>query len=125
MDMLALKFCRDGRPVVVHRQHDLSGTDYARIVALDRIVANAIDARGAVAWADMAGQHAGRPGLILTPVDNDTVTAEVRADMADPTTLIETGRMSAQAARLCVPDGSAPLRWLIPPDGSAALRTAG
>jgi hypothetical protein len=100
MTTLAIK---QGRPHngantfhVVLRRHDLSGTDYEPLVAIDRSLAIALGSRGVAVRARDAVQARGRPGIVM---DADEVPeghlAEIRADIADPTTVMETFRSNA------------------------------
>jgi hypothetical protein len=84
---------RQGRPEggsetfhVVHRRHDLSGTDYESLTRVDRTLALALVRSGVVVRERDAASGRGRPGIVIDIADRDRFSGEVRADVADPTT---------------------------------------
>jgi hypothetical protein len=115
MDSLEIKTTREGAQAIVHRQHDLSGTDYAHVVSISREVADAIHRNGLAVWGKQPPSVHGRPGVVLTDAGEGRANVQVRADVADPTTVIAEGTMPLDDARRCVPDDGQDLRWLVPP----------
>jgi len=95
MTTLAIK---QGRPHegqetyrIVVRRHDLSGTDYEPMLAVDRTLATALGDGGVVVRLRDAMQARGRPGIVIDAADlPDGLLCELRADVADPTTVIDT-----------------------------------
>lgn len=116
MDSLDIKIMAEGHQAIVHRRHDLSGTEYSTIVPISREVADAIDRNGLAVWGHQPHGIHGRPGVVLSDAGDGHALVQVRADVADPTTVITEGRMPLQDARLCVDqDTGADLGWLVPP----------
>lgn len=95
MTTLAIKQGRPHRGAetfhVVLRRHDLSGTDYERLVAIDRSLAIALGTSGVVVRSRDAVQARGRPGIVVNAEEiPGGYLGEIRADVADPTTVMET-----------------------------------
>lgn len=118
MHEIAIKMGRNGEPILVHRSHDLSGTDYERLATLSRPVADRLVDVGVVAWLKEDALHHGIPGvLFLKSKDRIEVPFVVRADAADPTTVVASGTMSLRDALSCVdPDQTLGLDWIVPPE---------
>ncbi len=91
MNTLAIK---QGRPLrgvetfhLVHRRHDLSGTDYEWLTTIDRSLAIALGLNGVVVRDRDAIMGRGRPGVVMdATVSDDDLVAQIRADVSDPTT---------------------------------------
>jgi hypothetical protein len=76
---------------IVVRRHDLSGTDYEPMLAVDRTVASALGSGGVVVRLRDTVHAPGRPGIVIDAVNlPDGLLCELRADVADPTTVIDT-----------------------------------
>lgn len=117
MDVLALRPSSDGRDHLVHRKSDLSGTDHQTLLRLDRSAARRLAESGCVSWKGEAIVCIGRPAVILTDDGDGRARLDLRADSADPTTIMETGYMDLSEALLCVPKGSVhSIDWILPPD---------
>ncbi len=113
MQTIAIHGGRDGMPSIVQRRHDLSGLDYELLVKVDRSVAGALCDRGSCIWSDDVELGRGRPAIVLHGEESDQVDVQIRADAADPTTVIARGRMSGADAECCVEHGSAePIEWI-------------
>lgn len=123
MSTLAIK---QGRPHdgvdtyrVVHRRHDLSGTDYEPLMAVDRTVAIALGSNGVVVRARDAVQARGRPGIVIDAADlPDGHLGELRADVADPTTVIDTFLADGRMVREVLGDEAVQsIQWVgVPPE---------
>lgn len=115
MQSFAIRGTADGGQAVVLRSHDLSGCDYETLVPVSTTVAEALDRAGVVVWASQPPAVTGRPGIVLTQVDDDALV-EVRADVADPTTVIGAARMPTGAAQSCLPKSEmTSIHWVVPP----------
>lgn len=115
MQSFAIRGTADGGQAVVLKSHDLSGCDYETLVPVSMTVAEALDRTGVVAWATQPPAFTGKPGIVLTQIDDGTLV-EVRADVADPTTVIGAAKMPTDAAQSCIPKGGVTsIRWVVPP----------
>lgn len=94
-----------GRPCLAVRRHDLSGVDYDHVATIDEGVAQALEDRGLCLWSDDVALAAGRPAVVLHPAGSGRTRVEVRADAADPTTVIAGSEISSADARCCVGPG--------------------
>lgn len=75
---------------LVHRRHDLGGTDYEGLAVVDMDLARALGRAGVVVRAADAVRHGGRPGIVFGPTDeHGRVAMEIRADVADPKTTMK------------------------------------
>jgi hypothetical protein len=112
-----------GRPVLVQRRHDAGGTSYEFVTAIEPGVAAALDDRGVCVWQNDSGLAHGRPAVVLS-TGEDThdgmVDVEIRADGADPTTVLARAEMPARDARICVAQGEAvDISWILKPGAAA------
>jgi hypothetical protein len=118
MHEIAIKMGRDGKPILVHRSHDLSGTEYERLATLSRPVADRLVDVGVVTWLKEDSLHHGVPGVLFQRTE-DRIEADfvVRADAADPTTVVASGKIALRDALNCVdPDQTLGLDWIVPPE---------
>lgn len=77
---------RDGGDIVslVHRRHDLSGTDYEGLARIEMDLALVLGRGGVVLREGDAPRHAGRPGVVFCPSDHaGAVEMEIRTDVAE------------------------------------------
>lgn len=95
MDSLVLHLDRSSRPqpraYLVHRRHDLSGTDYDRLGIIGIELATLVG-RGGIAVRDSDAEgHRGTPGVVFSAGPRPYVeTLDVRTDVADPATTAKT-----------------------------------
>ena len=100
MTRLAVATDRAGRHAVVVQGRP-SRAPRLRVVGVCGMFAHALVDRGVALWSHRAASSCGRPGLVLFDEGVDA-RAELRADVADPTTVVATGTMPAVDARACL-----------------------
>lgn len=105
MTRLAIATDHAGRHAVVV-QGRTSRAPRLRVVGVCGMFAHALLDRGVALWSHRTASSCGRPGLVLFDEGIDA-RAELRADVADPTTVVATGSMPAADARACLPEGRA------------------
>lgn len=114
MTAFALLARNDGDDRLVVRRHDLSGCDYEGVCTVPRQVANAIVDRGIAIRIPDVIRFGGHPGIVV--MDEPEGRIQVRADVADPTTVIGECDLDPFTAAICVADAPAPIRWVVEPD---------
>lgn len=103
---------------VVLRRHDLSGTDYEPMVHVDRTLAIALGTNGVVVRSRDVAIARGRPGIVVDAIEmDDGYVAEIRADVVDPTTVMDTFHVGIGIPSEVMGDqGVVQLQWVgVPP----------
>ena len=105
----------DDRARLVIRRHDLSGCDYEGVLTMPRAVADEIDRRGMALRVEDSIRGIGNPGIVVVRRDDADSLVEVRADVADPTTVIASAEVDAVSAACCVHDDPVGVEWILKP----------
>jgi hypothetical protein len=105
----------DGLARLVIRRHDLSGCDYEGVLTMPRMVADEIDRRGKAVRVEDSIRGIGNPGIVVIRRDDADSVVEVRADLADPTTVVASTEVDAVSAACCVHDDPVDVNWILKP----------
>lgn len=111
----ALRARDDGSAALVVRPHDLSGCDYEGVLVMPRAVADEIVRRGMVIRQEDAIRGIGRPGIVVDRRPEGDALIEVRADVADPTTVVSSSRLDAFVASGCSDKDPTTISWVVDP----------
>lgn len=115
MTAFALMIRDDGDVSLVVRRHDLSGCDYEGVLRMPRSIADEIERRGMAFRQDDAIRGIGYPGVVTMRSTQGDCIVQVRADIADPTTVIAEGRIDAFTADACVGRDPVHIGWVVEP----------
>ncbi len=115
MTGFALKERDDGEVSLVVRRHDLSGCDYEHVLTMPRSIADEIARRGMAIRQEDAIRGIGYPGVVTNRSPQGDCLVEVRADVADPTTVVASGRLEQATCDMCVGRDPTCVLWVVEP----------
>lgn len=115
MTEFAMRLREDGDVSLVVRRHDASGCDYEHILTMPRSIAEEIERRGMAYRQEECIRGIGYPGVVTNRSPQGDSLVEIRADIADPTTVVASGRLDAATADMCVGRDPTTVRWVVDP----------